>query len=679
MSSTGPVVHAEPSERPAILDGRGNPRKRIAALFVAAWSGALAAAGPWWKEAAPPLASSLGPRCLMASSSDPARGGVIVFGGGSRGASTLFNDIWIYDGVAWTRGPAAPPALTPRMGASLVYDAAAARHLLFGGFDGWWRSDTWELTAAGWSPLGATGAIPARAGQAMALDPRRDVTVLMGGYANGAWLSDVWELHGTEWRPGPAGPSARTLAAMVDHPARGCLVLFGGYDGSRGRYHDDTWELDASGWRSAPLPGPGPSARSSMGAVYDPDRELLVLYGGKDGATIFGETWTLDRDGWARGAESPDAMAPRVYMGMAHDAERGSIVVFGGFDFHLMMGDAWELGFGGPRSGIVAGPGAGPGSPAVVHGDSSFGEPRLHFAAFGSTDWGTMVAAGDLDGLAPDEIVAGAAPGPSFRPHVRAFSAGGEAIPGASFLAFGTMGHGLEVAAGDVEGVYRDAVVAGAGPGETFAPHVRGFALDGGVHSLAGLSFFAYSGLPHGVNAAAGDVVGLGHAQLVTAPGPGPSFAPAVRGFSWESGRVAMIGTMTFDAFVPPGHGGRVAAGDLDGDRHAEVVATGGPAPWRPARLVGFTHAGGAGMSLLPGCDVTPLPSLYGARSAVGELDLGPGEEILVAPGPDPAADARIAALRLRRGALAPLPSVTLDPFPGTSHGANVAAGELGW
>lgn len=656
-------------------------RRGVVALVVLGLA-APSVAGPWWKEAAPPLDSSLGPRCLVAAAPAPALGGVIVFGGGSRGSSTLYNESWIYDGVAWRRGPEAPPALTPRLGSALVHDDARDRHLLFGGFDGgWWRSDSWLLGPQGWSQLSTTGAIPPRAGHAMARDSRRDVTVVMGGYADHVWLGDVWELQGAAWTPGPTGPSRRTLASLVDHRTRGTLVLFGGYDGSIGTYHGDAWELDGAGWRPASVDaGPHPSPRSSMGAAYDPATGQMVLFGGKDGATIFDETWLMDGARWRAGPAAAAGMKPRVYMGMAHDPVRDGIVVFAGYDFEWMMGDAWELGIRGPRSGIVAAAGAGPANPPMVAGTSPFGVPRASIAAYGSVGFGATVAAGEVDGVPPAEIVTGPGPGESLAPHVRAFTATGGPLPGASFFAYGTHRHGVEVATGGVgelAGTIREAILTGAGPGATFAPHVRGFDLAGGLHAMPGLSFHAYPYLTHGVVVAVGAITTPGEGEMVTAPGPGPDNAASIRAFTWESQRVQRIASVDFN-LPPAGHGGRVATGDADGDGLSEMIVSGGPGPGGSSRLVAYEHAG-MGVTVVPGCDVTPFPSHYGVRVGAGELDLGAGDELLAAAGPDPSADSRVLPHRLRDGVLSPVPELARESFPGLAYGANVATADLGW
>ena len=89
---------------------------------------------------------------------------------------------------------------------------------------------------------------------------------------------------------------------------------------------------------------------------------------------------------------------------------------------------------------------------------------------------------------------------------------------------------GVRVAAGDVDGDGRADIITGAGPGG--GPHVRVFSgVD--LHELA--SFYAFDPtFAGGVSVAAGDIDGDGHADIITGAGPG-SGGPTSRRDSWEA------------------------------------------------------------------------------------------------------------------------------------------------
>ena len=69
-----------------------------------------------------------------------------------------------------------------------------------------------------------------------------------------------------------------------------------------------------------------------------------------------------------------------------------------------------------------------------------------------------------------------------------------------------------------------DTILTGAGPGEIYGPHVRGFQLDGAP--LPGLNFLAYGTSKYGVNVAAGDIDADGFDEVITGPGPRSRFRP---------------------------------------------------------------------------------------------------------------------------------------------------------
>lgn len=177
---------------------------------------------------------------------------------------------------------------------------------------------------------------------------------------------------------------------------------------------------------------------------------------------------------------------------------------------------------------------------------------------------GVRVAAGDVTGDGVDDIITGAGPGAG--PHVRVFDGktGQERL---SFFAFDpAFASGVHVAAGDVDGDGIEDVVVGSGAG---GGHVKVF---DGATGAERLSFFAFSGQAAGVTVAAGDLDGDGQAEIMcgTTSGAGPH----VKVFDGVTGAERS----SFFAFPANFQGGVfVAAGDVDGDGRAEIVAGAGP------------------------------------------------------------------------------------------------------
>jgi hypothetical protein len=127
---------------------------------------------------------------------------------------------------------------------------------------------------------------------------------------------------------------------------------------------------------------------------------------------------------------------------------------------------------------------------------------------------------------------------------------------------------GVRVASGDVNGDGFNDVIAGAGNGGGARVRVYdGHNVDGG-RPVKLYDFLAFgSGYRGGVYVAAGDVNGDGHADIIVAPSAGSS--AEVRIFDGENGSALT----SFFAFGRGAGGVRVATGDVNGDGFADIIA----------------------------------------------------------------------------------------------------------
>jgi hypothetical protein len=219
-------------------------------------------------------------------------------------------------------------------------------------------------------------------------------------------------------------------------------------------------------------------------------------------------------------------------------------------------------------------------------------------------------------GDAPPEFhlqVSGAGAGGG--PHVHAVNAAtGEVVQ--SFFAFDeNFRGGVRVATGDVNGDGVLDMVAAAGPGG--GPHVRVFDGSSGEQLPGPIgSFFAYdSSFRGGVFVAAGDIDGDNHADIITGAGEGGG--PHVRVFSGADGSELA----SFFAYNVAFAGGvRVAAGDVDGNGTIDIVTGAGPGGGPHVRV--FDGATGSQLAGAIGSFFAYDPSFRGGvHVAVGDIN----------------------------------------------------------
>ncbi|MFN7975170.1 MAG: hypothetical protein U0166_22935, partial [Acidobacteriota bacterium] len=280
---------------------------------------------------------------------------------------------------------------------------------------------------------------------------------------------------------------------------------------------------------------------------------------------------------------------------------------------------------------------------------------------------------GNIDFEGRSEILTGPGPSRSLPPEVRGFEHDGAPIPAVDFIAYGTPRFGVNVASGGIDGDRFDEIVTGAGAGSVFGPHVRGW--DAGAVSTTAkpsVNFFAYGTLRYGVNVATADLEPDAFDEVLTGAGPGPTFAPHVRGFDYDGTSIAPIAGVNFYAYAIPRGGVVVAGGDADGDGTGDIASCPGPDALLPARFVGFRFDGTA-VTALPGFDVTPYTTTYGGCLAIGNVQSGRGKELITGAGPDPVAPSIAAAFHYSGTTLRPVSSA-FAAFPQGSYGVRVGS-----
>ncbi|CAE7449565.1 DRC7, partial [Symbiodinium microadriaticum] len=83
-----------------------------------------------------------------------------------------------------------------------------------------------------------------------------------------------------------------TAVYLAEHQQ---MLVFGGL-GKDWKNFDDLWILDmkAMEWSEAEVKGSTPPGRRSHTAVYLPEREQMLVYGGQGGGKYFDDLWILD-------------------------------------------------------------------------------------------------------------------------------------------------------------------------------------------------------------------------------------------------------------------------------------------------------------------------------------------------------------------------------------------------
>lgn len=205
------------------------------------------------------------------------------------------------------------------------------------------------LVAAVSSPLAipVTGAAwqegpPApRSCHAMTYSPRQAGMLTFGGarVCGRDVLPDsaMWLWQGAEWTRLPGSfPGTREDAMMVFDSHRGVVVLYGGRNG--GTVFEDTWEWDGTLWRRVATAGPGRVEHAA--AVFDAVRRRVVLFGGGSrGGPWPRGTWEWDGTRWAQ----VDITGPATRVGHSMAPVRGGgVLLYGGFNEGGMLRDLWQ-------------------------------------------------------------------------------------------------------------------------------------------------------------------------------------------------------------------------------------------------------------------------------------------------------------------------------------------------
>ncbi|HEV8456281.1 MAG TPA: kelch repeat-containing protein [Gemmatimonadales bacterium] len=130
-------------------------------------------------------------------------------------------------------------------------------------------------------------------------------------------------------------PTLNQNGAVYD-PLRQRLLVFGGSDNDT--VTNDLWELKLTGtptWTRLQTTGSRPAARQAHGLLYDPRRDRLLLFGGADGSNqTLNDIWELPLAvaplAWIQSLPLGLQPDPRAYASAIYDSTGDRVILFGG-------------------------------------------------------------------------------------------------------------------------------------------------------------------------------------------------------------------------------------------------------------------------------------------------------------------------------------------------------------
>ena len=310
-------------------------------------SGALGDTWEWNGTSWSPGAVAPAGRQNAAAAFDPISNRTIAHGGRGISAAARHADTWSWNGVSWQHVGTA--GTLSRISHSLDWEPVRQQLVMFGGNNGTTQTQTthvWDRTGNKWSALAPAASPPAREGHASAslAGGAQQGIVVFGGYGAVSY-NDLWLWDGVTWSNvsatnAPGAPPLRGHAGMACEPGGASVLLFGGVYGTNSTL-GDTWRFDIASRSWTQLnPLPAPSSRYGHKMLFDPARGKILLHGGYDGANVLADIWEWDTatSSWTAMAKAP--MTARTLHVLTH-GPRGELALFGGTDLGNTLADTW--------------------------------------------------------------------------------------------------------------------------------------------------------------------------------------------------------------------------------------------------------------------------------------------------------------------------------------------------
>ncbi len=348
------------------------------------WTLSMGMSQPQWE-----MSAATGPAARMFHSIvyDSSDDRLLLFGGSSNLAPgnhlyNLANDTWSYALAAktWSKLTPAGALPTPRRLGGVAVTTDPVELWVMGGLTdneggSAYTMDLWRLPMGPspvWSGVAIINVTPPSHSNVGMWDSNRGRMIMLGQGPTVAVLSTAldptWTLYTPVFfnaLPQSATPAFRAYFSAIYDPLRDRILMFGGLVAGS-TFSNDVWAYDVTSgaWSLLATAGAPPSGRYGHVAVYDPNHDRMVVYGGNTSAGFADEVWELNLESTPSWHQLTPTGSPgsQYYNAAIYDALRDRmILVHNDRVSALWLGDmpAWTpVNAGGavptPRSGATA-------------------------------------------------------------------------------------------------------------------------------------------------------------------------------------------------------------------------------------------------------------------------------------------------------------------------------------
>jgi hypothetical protein len=282
----------------------------------------------------------------------------LLFGGGLPWFK-FHNDVWSLDVMDETWHPLSPSGTQPQprfMGAAVYYQPQNEMLIIGGRTDNTYFNDVWQLILTpgneSWHLVSTSGSAPtSRSSYSCIVDSLNSRVIVFGGEHEGSYFNSVYSLNLNTWiwsqlSPSGTAPSPRFEHSAIYDPQGQRMIVFGGYDGV---HYSDVWAMSltpgSESWSQLFPTGNQPTPRGRHFSTYDPLHHAVIIGFGYDGGSLYDDVWALDLNtlSWSCIVPSSQGIDGRRGAVSACAPAVQKIIVFGGDFFTYYSAETYAL------------------------------------------------------------------------------------------------------------------------------------------------------------------------------------------------------------------------------------------------------------------------------------------------------------------------------------------------